>query len=166
MNRDAEYATWDDAPADATSLADLADDARQALAGLSPTGAVARAVQLCESDWVREAVSRLGLSCCTLLGLYMLVGADGETPWPAVVVRVDRKAWRADQKDRTGYVALYASVHGGQVSGLEACEQPRLQPSRFKGRPGDPPVFLPEPPARRMTKGGHPRLAQAGRRTG
>lgn len=147
-----DYATFDDeAPSPLRPMpepggltpADLVDDARAALSNLTPERAVQRAVQLCDSPWVKETFASLGPHCAAVLGLYVIVGPDGETPWPAVIVRVRRTPWKDGQSARTGYVALYGGVSddGSTIDRLEACEQPRLQHHRYRGALGDPPVF-------------------------
>lgn len=71
-----------------------------------------RAVDLCETPWIREAFVYATDRDVRLLGRFDLVGSDRRTPWPAVLIEVRRRPRNQGQTDRRGLVAVYINLEG------------------------------------------------------
>lgn len=83
------------------------------------------ATDLCDVDWVRDAMIFGPENAVTLLGRFDVTGPDRHTPYPAVLVQVRRRPRHKGQADRTAYVALYLTPENAwNVSTQEDGEPP------------------------------------------
>lgn len=113
----------------------------------TPRGELCKlAADLAETPWIVEAFMYAAEADIRVLGRFDLIGADGRTPWPSVIVEVLRRSRHEGQPERKGHVAVYVNPEG-KWEGAER-ESGKAPWAQYRGdRAGTPNVMNGDNPA-------------------